>query len=521
MAEKGPFCDVHAAGLKGNIANKLGGYHRCYLEDPIHVEFVSDNLCSMLGYKKSELDDLIEGCYTAVMHPDDAASFDAFVYRLAEADGCESVIYRLVKRDGCMVRVADTMTSITDDEGVTRGYSVVCQIPEDESPSHSTVRKERMAVVKVSGDLYASIEQMNDAAAEQVIFSGINRDELRFMDFVAVGDRGIVRKAVERAYAAAYSGKETIAFMSADGEAFRCSLWVDCIRLGKTLEDSRFCIKLEIESAYQQSCEAKLSFSKQLFSNFAEDVLEVDWAENSVKYICRNKGLIDIALNVRVFVEDFKEMFLGRVLPEDREKVDEFCRNVMVSKSGSGGFEPMKIRFAMEKEDGTTQSVSLVRVPVSSAKCFICLNTLPDLVAPGSSSATAEARKVVSARLFGPFSLTVGGEAVHIRCEKARELLALLIERRGAFVTTREAIALLWECEPDDKSRARYRKIASRLMAELRKIGVDHIVESDRGARRIVPEYIDCDYYGYRDGLKEPTDALLSEYSWSEYIRID
>ena len=169
------FSDIGIADLEEDIANRLGGYHRCYLEDPIHVEFVSDNLCSMLGYKKSELDGLIEGCYTAVMHPDDATSFDAFVYRLAEADGCESVKYRLVKRDGSMVRVADTMTSITDDEGVTRGYSVVCEIPEDESPSRSMVQKERMAVVKVSGDLYAPIEQMNDAAAEQVIFSGINR----------------------------------------------------------------------------------------------------------------------------------------------------------------------------------------------------------------------------------------------------------------------------------------------------------------------------------------------------------
>lgn len=520
MTSRVPFGDVRSADLEEGIVDKLGGYHRCYLEDPIHVEFVSDNLCSMLGYTGAELDDLIEGCYTAVMHPDDAASFDAFVYRLAEADGCESVIYRLVKRDGSMVRVADTMTSITDDEGITKGYSVVCEISEDESHSRSTVQKEQMAVVKVSGDLHAPIEQMNDAAAERMLFSGINRDELRFMDFVAVSDRDIVRKAVERAYAAAYSGKETIAFLSADGEAFGCSLWVDCIRPGKTLEDSRFCIKLEIESAYQQSCEAKLSFSKQLFSSFAEDVLEVDWAENSVKYICRNKGFIDVALNVRVFVEDFKEIFLGRVLPEDRERVDEFCRNVMASKSGSEGPEPMKIRFAMEKEGGTTQTVSLVRVPVSSTKCFMCLNSQSDSVTPGSPSATAAARKVVFARLFGSFSLMVDGEALHIRCEKARELLALLIERRGAFVTTREAIALLWECEPDDKSRARYRKIASRLMAELRKVGVDHIVESDRGARRIVPEYIDCDYYGYRDGLKEPTDALLPEYSWSEYIRI-
>ena len=175
----------------------------------------------------------------------------------------------------------------------------------------------------------------------------------------------------------------------------------------------------------------------------------------------------------------------------------------------------------MKKEDGATQPVALVMVPVSSTKCFMCLNSQSDSMVPGFSSATAAVRRIVFARLFGPFSLMVDGEAVHIRCEKARELLALLIERRGAFVTTREAIALLWECEPDDKSRARYRKIASRLMAELRKVGIEYIVESDRGARRIVPEYIDCDYYDYRDGLKAPTDALLPEYSWSEYIRID
>lgn len=521
MAGGGFFDDIRGADLKDGIANKLGGYHRCYLEEPICLEFLSDNLCSMLGYRKSELADLIERCYTATMHPDDVASFDAFIYRLAEADGCESVIYRLVKRDGTIVRVADTMASITDDEGITRGYSVVCEIPEDKSLSHSMAQKERMAIVKVSGSPHVPIEQMNDATAGQTLFSGNSRDELHFMDFVAVSDRDIVRKAVERAYATAYSGKETIAVLSADGDSFRCGLWVDCIRPEKTLEDSRFCIKLEIESAHQQDCEAKLSFSKQLFSSFAEDVFEVDRTENSVKYICRNNRFIDIPLNVRVFVEDFKEMFLGRVSPKDREKVEEFCKSAMLAKPGPESFAPKKIRFVMEKEDGATQPVALVMVPVSSTKCFMCLNPQSDSMAPGFSSATASVRKIVFARLFGFFSLTVDGEALHIRCEKARELLALLIERRGAFVTTRDAITSLWECEPDDRSRARYRKIASRLMAELRKAGIEHIVESDRGARRIVPEYIDCDYYDYRDGLKAPTDALLPEYSWSEYIRID
>lgn len=93
------------------------------------------------------------------------------------------------------------------------------------------------------------------------------------------------------------------------------------------------------------------------------------------------------------------------------------------------------------------------------------------------------------------------GRAINIRSEKAKELLALLVERRGSFVSSHEAIAMLWECEPNETTRARYRKTASRLMTELGRNGIDYIVESDRGARRIVPECIECDYYDYRDGI--------------------
>lgn len=522
MTDREPVNNVPAADLEKRIANQLGGYHRCYLEDPIHVEFVSENLCSMLAYEKSELIDFLGGRYTAMMHPDDVAAFNGFVHRLAEADGCESLIYRLVKRDGSIIRVVDTMVSATDDEGITRGYSVVCEIPEERGSSHSKASKGRIALMRVFGDSSARIERMNEVALRDVHLSESDSGGMRFMDYVVVSDRAIVKKAIEQAYATACSRMETITVLSAKGEAFKCGLWVDCIQAEKSLEDSLFCVKLEIEPACQTECDTKLSFSKQLFSSFAEDVFEIDRAERSVKCICcNNKGLVDVALNVRVFAEDFRVMFLERVLPEDREKVNEFCTKAMSPKSGPKGLAPTKIRFAMEIEDGISQPVALVMVPVSNTKYFMCLNSQLDSMAPGFSSVTAAVRNSVLARLFGAFSLMIDGEAVFIRCEKARELLALLIERRGAFVTTREAIALLWECEPDDRSRARYRKTASRLMAELRKVGIEYIVESDYGARRIVPEYIDCDYYDYRDGLKAPTDALLPEYTWSEYIRID
>ena len=80
---------------------------------------------------------------------------------------------------------------------------------------------------------------------------------------------------------------------------------------------------------------------------------------------------------------------------------------------------------------------------------------------------------------------------------------------------------MLWECEPDQTTRARYRKTASRLVSELKRNGIEYIVESDRGARRVVPECLECDYYDYRDGLRAPSGVLLPEYSWSEFILID
>ena len=68
---------------------------------------------------------------------------------------------------------------------------------------------------------------------------------------------------------------------------------------------------------------------------------------------------------------------------------------------------------------------------------------------------------------------------------------------------------MLWECEPDQTTRARYRKTASRLVSELKRNGIEYIVESDRGARRVVPECLECDYYDYRDVLRAPSGVLL------------
>ena len=61
-----------------------------------------------------------------------------------------------------------------------------------------------------------------------------------------------------------------------------------------------------------------------------------------------------------------------------------------------------------------------------------------------------EGKRIVI-RTFGYFDIFVDGETIPFSCKKAKELLALLVDRRGGFVTTGDAISYLWEDECTEK----------------------------------------------------------------------
>lgn len=505
------------------IINHLGGYHRCCLDGHVRLEFVSDNLCSMLGCSKAELVHLIGRSYTALMHPDDTSLFEEFAHRLSGEEGCESIAYRLIRRDGSVINVVDTMASIRGNDGCMRGYSVVCEIPTEQVTPTVPPSNEKVAIVRVSGGVDPKIEDMCGIAKDLLSVED-DAQGLCLMDYVSMSDRNKIDDALEHAYREEYSGMETCTIVSADGDGFKCDLWIELISDDGSFEDSSFCVKIEMDFDYQKENNGVLHFGKALFSSFAEDVFEVDRFENSVKYICHSdRGHIKVPLNVRMNSEDFLEWFVGYVSPKHKDSVRKFCNDTRALKQDweQDGLAPSKIKFEMNNESDIGPSVALVMVPVSRAKYFLCLNSDFTSMGSGFCATAVGDRKHIVARLFGSFSLTVDDEAVFIKSDKGRELLALMIEKRGAYLTTREAITSLWECEPDDTLRARYRKICSRLMAELKKSGIEYIIESERGARRIIPEFIECDYYAYRDGLIEPSGDLLPEYSWSEFVKID
>ena len=127
----------------------------------------------------------------------------------------------------------------------------------------------------------------------------------------------------------------------------------------------------------------------------------------------------------------------------------------------------------------------------------------------------------VTIRTFGYLQIMVDDRPVYFNSRKAKEYLAVLIDRRGAYVSQEEAISCLWENDPvNSTTMARLRKVAMRMMGTLRQYDADYIVESINGQRRLISSAVNCDLYRYLSGYPEYenlfTGYYMSDYSWAE-----
>ena len=157
--------------------------------------------------------------------------------------------------------------------------------------------------------------------------------------------------------------------------------------------------------------------------------------------------------------------------------------------------------------------------PDGSTPRFVMLYSM-DKTGRAQESRLPQKRKV-TIRTFGFFDVFVGDVPIAFRNRKSKELLAILVDRRGGFVSSEEAISYLWEDEPVNAvTLSRYRKVALRLKNILEEYGIPDIIESVDGKRRIVMEAVDCDLYNYLSGDEKYRTlfkgSYLSNYSWGE-----
>lgn len=127
----------------------------------------------------------------------------------------------------------------------------------------------------------------------------------------------------------------------------------------------------------------------------------------------------------------------------------------------------------------------------------------------------------VVVQTFDRFDLFVGDRPVHFANAKAKELLAILVDHRGADVTMGFLIDMLWpDREYDENVKQLYRKAISYLHRTLGACGAAAVFSSSRGSCRVNPAAFSCDYYDFLAGdpaaRAKFNEKYMYEYSWAE-----
>ena len=124
----------------------------------------------------------------------------------------------------------------------------------------------------------------------------------------------------------------------------------------------------------------------------------------------------------------------------------------------------------------------------------------------------------LTVKCFGNFEVYSHGERLTFKRTKTKELLAFLVDRKGAGVTAREISAMLWPDKVDEEKNHNYlRQLFFDLRQTLENVGADSIVIQNNYSYALDIEKIDCDYYAYlKNGKPEFYGEYMIQYSWAE-----
>lgn len=231
---------------------------------------------------------------------------------------------------------------------------------------------------------------------------------------------------------------------------------------------------------------------------------ELLYSESSLQALAMARSVeIDVAL-LRVETPELSGLDLGRYLQDLYPAVNL----VFMTDSRDHGYDAMAIHAS-----------GYLLEPFETASLSRELEELrhPEL---------EKAHRRVFAQTFGNFELFVDGKPVSFKYTRTKELVAVLVNNRGAQTTNGEIIANLWEDDGDPEKKASYlSNLRQDLQNTFTRLRLNGIILKQRGSLAIAADRIECDLYDWLEKKQASKyhymGDYMNQYSWPEYVHAE
>lgn len=128
----------------------------------------------------------------------------------------------------------------------------------------------------------------------------------------------------------------------------------------------------------------------------------------------------------------------------------------------------------------------------------------------------------VKIQTFGNFEVFVDGRPLVMKLSKSKELLAYLVDRKGAGVSTAEIASVLWENKGYNRSlKNQVQTVVRKLFEALENVQAQDILIKKWNSLSLDVEKVTCDYYEFLKGdinyINSFTGEYMTNYSWAEF----
>lgn len=508
----------------------VSGYHEYVLREPYHLQYVSRSLCHILKYTKEELLSDTADLLAPLIHPADSERYRAFLHALAEREQTKTIRYRIVDRDGKVRCVTDTITSRRSPSGEMTGYAVLSDttdVPDEDGGMQLLQDNVPCGLLRYTCEKNPRVTYASPHMAKMLGIRPEDPESMKQLEFyrnniyLAVAAEN--RKAFSRVLHAVYLKKRPmvgeVTVIRADGSRARLFGWIMKYRSPEGREEFQT-ICVDITGQYKRKKNRQSDQYLQALSEVYDYIFEYDRETRMMRCLKKGEDAGDsLAVDLPMKMEDATTRWINTAASDgEREKLRGFLRQYAIEGTVPDKELPVRISFHLT-EQGLPQAYQGILLQGDGEMRYFCCKK--QLQAAEPEQTAGPERRHVFIRTFGYFDVFVDDRPVMFRNEKAKELFALLVDRRGGYVSASEAIGILWEDEPASPVvLSRYRKVALRLKNLLEEYGISDIVEYVNGQRRLIVEKAECDLFTYlaQDPAKRQpfSGNYLTNYSWGE-----
>lgn len=369
----------------------ISGFHQYVLSEPVHVNFVSESLCEMTGYREDKFLSESEDLYENIVHPADVEQYAEFIHSLSKGEARLTLQYRIVKKDGDICYVSDTVTSKYLEDGTLVGYSVLTDITGLKTENNNLrFLNETIpcGFLKYTCEKQPKITYINEKMLEILRFPEIKDGEVDYLELYKQNMYLMIPTEARRRFAAylklVYTKGAPIAgemeVLRLDGTKGYLFGWVTkCVNEQGVEEFQSACMDITERHYIKKERETKRYI--EALKDVYDKIFEYDLANNTVKCLYGQKSpMFKWIENIPMQMEDATDKWImGTVYEKDRESVRNFFHNFYRRKSGEKDSGLSQIQYRALSSSGRLQTYTGVFLKVDASVSLFCCRNMPDM----------------------------------------------------------------------------------------------------------------------------------------------